>query len=57
MTPLRSAPGLDGYDRELGRPVPSLPQFALDSEVWRRELGIQPPMRTPRLGEPGGRLA
>jgi hypothetical protein len=36
------APGfnLDGYDRELRRPFPSKPQFAPDSEVWRREHAI-----------------
>jgi NAD(P)H dehydrogenase (quinone) len=30
----------DRYDRELRRPFPSHPQFAPDSEVWRREHGI-----------------
>ena len=30
----------DRYDRELRRPFPSKPQFAPESEVWRREHGI-----------------
>ena len=30
----------DRYDRELRRPFPSDPQFAPESEVWRRERGI-----------------
>jgi NAD(P)H dehydrogenase (quinone) len=40
MTPL--SPGLDlhRYDRELRRPFPSEPQFAPDSEVWRREHAV-----------------
>jgi NAD(P)H dehydrogenase (quinone) len=31
---------LDRYDRELRRPFPSEPQFAPDSEIWRREHAI-----------------
>jgi NAD(P)H dehydrogenase (quinone) len=30
----------DRYDRELRRPFPSDPQFAPESEVWRREHAI-----------------
>ena len=40
MTPLSPGPKLDRYDRELRRPFPSEPQFAPDSEVWRREHAI-----------------
>ena len=31
---------LDRYDRELRRPFPAHPQFALESEVWRHEHAI-----------------
>jgi hypothetical protein len=31
---------LDRYDRELRRPFPSQPQFAPESEIWRREHAI-----------------
>jgi hypothetical protein len=36
------SPGFDleRYDRELRRPIPSVPQFANDSKVWRREHAI-----------------
>ena len=37
LTPLRPGFNLDRYDRELRRPFPSEPQFAPDSQVWRRE--------------------
>lgn len=40
MAPLRPGLNLDRYDRELRRPVPSAPQFAPDSETWRREHAI-----------------
>src|SRR6266851_1448544 len=33
-------PYMDRYDRELRRPFPSVPQFATDSKVWRREHAI-----------------
>ena len=36
---------LDRYDRELRRPFPAEPQFAPDSDVWRREHGIADPAR------------
>ena len=31
---------LDRYDRELRSPFPSMPEFATDSKVWRREHAI-----------------
>jgi len=31
---------LNRYDRELRRPSPSEPQFAPDSNVWRREHAL-----------------
>ena len=37
VTPLSPGFNLDRYDRELRRPLPSMPQFASDSKVWRRE--------------------
>ena len=40
MTPFRPGYNFDRYDRELRRPFPSKPQFAPESEVWRREHGI-----------------
>ena len=40
ITPLSSGFNLDRYDRELRRPFPSEPQFAPESQVWRREHGV-----------------
>lgn len=40
MAPLSPGYNFDRYDRELRRPCPSNPQFAPESEVWRRERGI-----------------
>jgi uncharacterized protein YbjT (DUF2867 family) len=40
VSPLRPGFNFDRYDRELRRPFPSRPQFAPESEVWRREHGI-----------------
>jgi NAD(P)H dehydrogenase (quinone) len=40
MTPFSPGCNFDRYDRELRRPFPSNPQFAPESEVWRREHGI-----------------
>jgi uncharacterized protein YbjT (DUF2867 family) len=40
ITPLGPAYNLDRYDHELRRPFPSQPQFAPESEVWRREHAI-----------------
>ena len=37
VTSLRGRVDLDRYDRELRRPFPPQPQFAPESEVWRRE--------------------
>jgi NAD(P)H dehydrogenase (quinone) len=57
FTPLRPGPNLDRYDRELRRPLPSEPQFAPDSAVWRREHTIEPPTRKTRIAEPREMLA
>ena len=38
--PLKPSYNFDRYDGELRRPVPSVPQFAPDSNVWRREHGV-----------------
>ena len=57
ITPLRPGPNLDRYDRELRRPFPLAPQFAPDSEVWRREHSIQPATRPTRIAEPREMLA
>jgi hypothetical protein len=43
IAPLSPGLNLDGYDRELRRPFPSKPQFAPDSDVWRREHGVTGP--------------
>jgi NAD(P)H dehydrogenase (quinone) len=40
IVPLSPGFNLDRYDRELHRPFPSAPQFALGSEIWRREHAI-----------------
>jgi hypothetical protein len=40
MAPFSPGYNFDRYDRELRRPFASDPQFALGSEVWRREHGI-----------------
>ena len=37
IAPLTPGFNFDRYDRELRRPFPSEPQFAPESEVWRRE--------------------
>jgi len=40
IAPLSPGFNLERYDRELRRPVPSVPHFATDSKVWRREHAI-----------------
>jgi NAD(P)H dehydrogenase (quinone) len=40
ITPFSTGCNFDRYDRELRRPFSSQPQFAPESEVWRREHGI-----------------
>jgi NAD(P)H dehydrogenase (quinone) len=40
MAPLTPSFNLERYDRELRRPFPSDPQFAPESEVWRREHAV-----------------
>jgi NAD(P)H dehydrogenase (quinone) len=40
IVPLSPGFNLDRYDHELRRPFPSAPQFALGSEIWRREHAI-----------------
>jgi hypothetical protein len=40
VTPLSPGFNLDRYDRELRRPLPSMPQYAPDSPVWRREHAV-----------------
>jgi NAD(P)H dehydrogenase (quinone) len=40
IAPLSPGFNLHRYGRELRRPLPSEPQFAPDSDVWRREHGI-----------------
>jgi uncharacterized protein YbjT (DUF2867 family) len=39
IAPLSPGFNLDRYDRELRRPFPSVPQFAPESKIWRREHG------------------
>jgi NAD(P)H dehydrogenase (quinone) len=45
IAPLSPGFNLGRYDRELRRPFPSQPQFAPESKVWRRELGITDPAK------------
>ena len=40
MAPLSPGYNFDRYDRQLRRPFPSDPQFAPESEVWRRDRAI-----------------
>ena len=40
IAPLSPRFDLDGYDRELRCPFPSKPQFAPESNIWRREHAI-----------------
>jgi hypothetical protein len=41
ITPFSPRYNFDRYDRELRRPFPSGPEFAPESEVWRREHAIR----------------
>src|ERR1700730_6862207 len=45
VAPLSPGFNLGRYDRELRRPFPSQPQFAPESNVWRREHGITDPAK------------
>ena len=45
IAPLSPGFNLGRYDRELRRPFPSQPQFAPESNVWRREHGITDPAK------------
>jgi NAD(P)H dehydrogenase (quinone) len=40
MAPLSPGYNFDRYDRQLRRPFSSDPQFAPESEIWRREHSI-----------------
>ncbi len=40
VTPLIPAFNLSRYDRELRRPLPAEPRFAVESKVWRNEHGV-----------------
>lgn len=50
ITPVRPSFNFDRYDRELRRPFPSEPQFASESQVWRREHGIASVAKPPVSG-------
>ena len=41
MAPFVPGYNFDRYDRELRRPFPSSPQFAPESEIWRREHAVE----------------
>jgi hypothetical protein len=47
LAPLSPGFNLDRYDRELRRPFPSVPQFATDSKVWRRQHAIAENFNSP----------
>ena len=49
MAPLSPGFKLDRYDRELRRPFPSRPNFAPDSEIWRREHTLFDPAKPAAL--------
>lgn len=56
IAPLSPGFRLERYERELRSPFPSEPQFAPDSEAWRREHGIEEPAGpAPGIGETGRR--
>jgi NAD(P)H dehydrogenase (quinone) len=46
ISPLGPGFSFDRYERELRRPFPRNPQFAPESEVWRREHGITGPAKS-----------
>jgi uncharacterized protein YbjT (DUF2867 family) len=50
MAPFQPGPNLAVYERELRSPVPSRPQLALDSKVWRSEHAS--PVETSAVAEP-----
>jgi len=50
IAPLRPGFDLERYDRELRRPSPSRPQFAPESEVWRREHAMSNVTKTTAPG-------
>ena len=47
LAPLSPSINFDRYDRELRRPFPSEPQFAPESNVWRREHAISDAVNLP----------
>jgi NAD(P)H dehydrogenase (quinone) len=51
IAPLRPGFNFDCYDRELRRPFPLEPQFALESNIWRREHTIAHAERGTVIGE------
>jgi hypothetical protein len=57
IAPLSPGFNLDRYDRELRRPFPSQPQFASESEVWRREHTIADVAKPAALGSDNVRFA
>jgi uncharacterized protein YbjT (DUF2867 family) len=46
ITPFTPGYNFDRYDRELRRPFPSDPQFAPESEVWRKEHAVSDPAKS-----------
>jgi hypothetical protein len=57
IAPLSRGVDLDRYDRELRRPFPSEPQFAPESEVWRREHAIAEAEGNTLVAHPHKKLA
>jgi NAD(P)H dehydrogenase (quinone) len=57
MAPLSPGFNLDRYDRELRRPFPSAPRFAVKSAVWRCEHDIDDVIQTTAPGQHKTRLA
>jgi len=50
VAPLSPGFNLDRYERELRRPFPSQPQFAPESQIWRREHTVADATRPAPLG-------
>ena len=55
MAPLTSGVNFERYDRELRRPFPSAPRFAVESAIWRNEHGmsdfVEPSMPDRKRGQ------
>jgi NAD(P)H dehydrogenase (quinone) len=56
IAPLQGGVNFESYMRELRSPVPSEPQFAPESKIWRREHGIHSEISTDSASRSAGRV-